>query len=228
VGKAAEHVEDYTVLLSLHHVSPLFEDDVVQTYDLLSDMGITDYTLLVTPMYMMKRTNTFTKDSMFTQFLQSLGLEIAQHGYSHVTKSGSSSEFAKLDREQMSKRMKSGRALLQRGFGITPKGFVPPSWIAPPLVSKIAKKLDFTYCVRENVLDCIAENRSLSAAARVIGEGTRSLSLVDAMVEIQLGGSLQVGVHPLDHRSNEMFDFLTDLRDNLGYRFVGYSSYLFR
>ncbi len=226
MGKAVDIVEDRTALLSVHHISPVYEDDVVKTYDLLCDLGISDYTLLVTPMYLMKRTNTFSRDSMFTQFLQSLGLEIGQHGYSHTTKSGSQDEFTKLSRDQILKRLKSGRALIRKGFGISPKGFVPPQWAAPPLISKVARDLGFAYCIRENTVDSILDGRSLSVAARVISDGGRRLPTVDAMLEVQLGGSLQVGIHTLDHRSNEMFDFLADLKDNLGYRFVSYASYL--
>lgn len=228
MGKAVEHVEDYTVLLSLHHVTPHFEDDVVRTCDMLSDLGISDYTLLVTPMYMMKKTNAFTRDSMFTQFLQSLDLEIALYGYTHRTKSGSSDEFGKISRTQAARRIKNGRALLQEGFEMTPEGFVPPCWAAPPLVSRIARELGFAYCVRGNTVDSIAHKKLLSVAARIISDGGRSLTTSDAMVEMQLGGSLQVGVHPLDHRNSNMFTLLADLKDEFGYKFVDYAGFLSR
>ena len=226
MGKAVDIVKDRTALLSIHHISPVFEDDVVKTYDLLCDLGISDYTLLVAPMYLMKRSNTFSGESMFTQFLQSLRLEIGQHGYSHTTKSGSPDEFTKLTKDQVSKRLKGGRALIRKGFGVAPKGFVPPLWAAPPLISKVASDLGFSYCIRENTIDSFADGRSLSVAARVISEGGRRLPTVDAMLEVQLGGALQVGIHPLDHAKNDMFEFLADLKDNKGYHFLSYSRYL--
>jgi predicted deacetylase len=193
---------------------------------MLSDLGISDYTLLITPFYLMKKSNTFSPDSMFTKFLQSLGLEIALHGYSHITKSGAEDEFSRVNTKQAEKRMKNGKAMLKRGLGVSPAGFIPPLWVAPPLVSKVARRLRFGYCVRENTVDSISDDLSLSVAARIIGDGSRNLSTADAMLEIQLGGSLQIGVHPLDYRKNKMFDLLTDLRDNLDYRFTGYSSFL--
>ena len=55
--KRVETVKDMTVLLSLHDVTPAFEDDIVTTYDMLSDFGITSMTLLVTPFYGLKKIN---------------------------------------------------------------------------------------------------------------------------------------------------------------------------
>ena len=91
--KTVEAVEDKTVLLSIHDITPAHEDDVVRTCDSLTDMGITSLTLLVTPFYAMKKANSFTKGSLFSEYLLSLDLEISLHGYSHFTKSGTMHEF---------------------------------------------------------------------------------------------------------------------------------------
>ena len=82
--KAVEPVADNTVLLSIHDISPVHEDDVVRTYDLLSNLGISSLTLLVTPFYAMRKANSFTKGSLFSEFLLSLNLEISLHGYSRL------------------------------------------------------------------------------------------------------------------------------------------------
>ncbi|MFW9832970.1 MAG: DUF2334 domain-containing protein, partial [Candidatus Thorarchaeota archaeon] len=89
MSKRVETIEDMTVLLSIHDVSPIHEDDFVKTYDLLTDLGISSLTLLVTPFYGLKKSNKISDSDIFTKFLKSLDLEIAMHGYSHFSKSGS-------------------------------------------------------------------------------------------------------------------------------------------
>jgi hypothetical protein len=62
-------VEDGVALLSLHDASPAFEDDVVATYDRLIDLGISNFTLLVTPMYAIKKSNSLENNPLFSEFL---------------------------------------------------------------------------------------------------------------------------------------------------------------
>jgi hypothetical protein len=50
---------------------------------------------------------------------------------------------------------------------------------------------------------------------------------MNALVEIELGGSVQVAIHPADYHYNRMRELLLDLRDRLDYSFTGYASYLF-
>ncbi|MHA2209070.1 MAG: DUF2334 domain-containing protein, partial [Candidatus Thorarchaeota archaeon] len=108
MNKAQQYVEDGIALLSLHDVSPAFEDDVVATYDMLIDLGISNFTLLVTPMYAFKKSHSLENSPFFSEFLASLQLEISLHGYSHFTKSGSMDEFQKMDRDRVLPRIKSG------------------------------------------------------------------------------------------------------------------------
>ena len=106
--KAVEPVVDKTVLLSIHDVTPVHEDDIVRTCDLLTDMGISSLTLLVTPFYAMKKSNSFTKGSLFSEYLLSLDLEISLHGYSHFTKSGTMNEFSSMTSQKALTRLKDG------------------------------------------------------------------------------------------------------------------------
>lgn len=223
---AQTYIEDRTVLLSLHSITPFFEDDVVTTLDLLSDLGISSTTLLVTPFYNMKRSNVFEKGGMFNEYLLSLKLELSLLGYSHSTKSGAPKEFEKLTMDQALIRMKRGLALFKTAFGKKPIGFIPPLWIAPPRVDRAARESGFMYCVRENTLKRLMDSQTFSVAATIISQGTTTLSTADAMLEMELGGPLQIGVHPLDHSMNNMLNILADLRDNLDYHFVGYLDYL--
>jgi predicted deacetylase len=226
VKKAVEQVEDMIVLLSLHDITPAFEDDIVRTYDLLSSLGVGSLTLLVTPFYGMKKTNCFVKGSFFSEFLLSLDLEIALHGYSHFAKSGAPQEFSTLTTEKMVARLKDGITLIKQGFGKRPAGFVPPMWESPHRLTKAVKDVGLEYAVIEDRIYQSADMSVYSTGSRIISQGQRVLNTEAAMFEIELGGALQIGVHPFDYRMNNLFDLLADLKDRQGYRFFGYRDYL--
>ncbi len=224
--KGVESVEDMTVLLSMHDITPLFEDDIVKTYDLLTDMGLTDYTLLVTPFYDMKKVNSFQKDAIFTEFLISLGLETSLHGYSHFTKSGSMNEFSSITTEKAKSRLRDGISLMQTSFGKKPLGFVPPLWEAPPRIIKTVKDVGLVYGVENNNIHRFSDSRTFATAERIISQGHRTINTESSIFEIELGGSLQIAMHPSDYRMNNILDLLSDLKDRQNYRFLSYRTYL--
>lgn len=210
----------------MHDISPVFEDDIVQSYDLLADLGISSLTLLVTPFYGLKKSNMFTEGDLFTKFLRSLDLEISMHGYSHFAKSGSLNEFERMTNEKATRRLKDGMSIIRRGFGEAPSGFVPPLWESPPMIVKAVKKIGLDYCVSGNNIHDLSNDRVFHTVERIVSQGQRSLSIEESLVEIELGGALQIGVHPLDHRMNGLFELLEDMKDRLGYRFTGFKDYL--
>ncbi|MHA3964600.1 MAG: DUF2334 domain-containing protein [Candidatus Thorarchaeota archaeon SMTZ1-45] len=224
--KRVETVEDMTVLLSIHDISPIYEDDIVKTYDRLSDLDITKLTLLVTPFYGLKKTNKISEDSIFVKFLKSLDLEMAMHGFSHFSKSGSLQEFNGLVHTKVTSRLKDGVSILKKGFGLKPSGFIPPSWESPPKVVKAVKELGLGFCVNGNSIHRFSDDTIFTTAERIVSEGKRTLNIETSLIEIELGGSLQIGIHPLDYRTNRLFEVLEDLKDRLGYKFMGYNAYL--
>ncbi len=224
--KRAETVEDMTVLLSIHDISPIYEDDIVATYDRLSDLSISKLTILVTPFYGFKKSNMISEDSIFTKFLKSLDLEIAMHGYSHFSKSGSLFEFDGLMQPKVTTRLKDGVSILKKAFGMKPTGFVPPSWESPSKVVRAVKEIGLGYCVNGNSIHRLSDGMIFSTAEKIISEGKRALNLEPSLIEIELGGSLQIGIHPLDYCTNEIFVILEDLKDRLGYKFQAYSDFL--
>jgi len=226
VKRVVETVEDATILLSIHDITPFHEDDIVQTYDLLCDLGISSFTLLATPFYALKKSNSFSKGSLFSEFLLSLDLEIALHGYSHFTKSGAMNEFSSLSTKKTMSRLKDGISLIQRSFAQKPSGFVPPMWESPPRVIKAVKDLGLVYSVEGDSIHHCSDSKVFSTAGRIIGQGQRILNTEAAIFEIELGGSLQIAIHPSDYRTNDLFDLLTDLKDRQNYRFLGYRDYL--
>jgi predicted deacetylase len=221
-------VEDGIALLSLHDVSPAFEDDVVVTYDMLIDLGISDFTLLVTPMYALKKSHSLENNPLFSEFLASLELEVSLHGYSHFAKSGSMDEFQKMDRDRVLPRMKSGKKMISEYIGKDPVGFVPPLWTAPRRVAGAAQDARMSYCAIGNSIHSFSDSSVWSTADLLISQGTKSTSFTNQLLEIELGGPVQIGVHPRDYRENNVFELLADLKDRLDYQFVGYGSYLFK
>jgi predicted deacetylase len=219
-------VSEKTALLSLHDVSPAFEDDVVKTADRLTDLGIESFTLLVTPFYGMKMSNSLEKNEIFCEYLQSLGLEISLHGYSHLSKSGGGDEFTRMTQDRATARLRSGFSAVEKTLGQKPTGFVPPLWQAPLRIVEAARVVGFRYCVVANRLYSFAKPRVFTTAQYLVSEGSSRTSFIDSVVELELGGAVQVGVHPLDHRSNKVFKMLEDMKDRLGYRFTGYLDYL--
>jgi len=226
VRKAVEPVEDMIVLLSIHDITPVNEDDIVRTYDLLTGLGIDSLTLLVTPFYGLKKTNCFVKGSFFSEFLLSLDLEISLHGYSHFAKSGVPNEFSNLTTERMIARLKDGITLIKQGFGRRPVGFVPPMWESPHRLTKAVRDVGLDYCVLEDHIYMSTDSKIFGTGSRIISQGQKAVNTEAAMFEIELGGALQIGIHPYDHRMNNLFELLADLKDRQGYRFYGYLDYL--
>jgi len=224
--KAVEPVVDKTVLLSIHDITPVHEDDIVRTCDLLTDMGISSLALLVTPFYAMKKSNSFTKGSLFSEYLLSLDLEISLHGYSHFTKSGTMNEFSNITTPKAISRLKDGINLIRTSFGKKPVGFVPPLWEAPPRIFKSAKEVGLAYGVENMNIHRFSDSRTFSTGAQIISQGQRIVDTESAIFEMELGGSLQIAIHPADYRMNNILDLLSDLKDKQEYRFLSYSDYL--
>jgi predicted deacetylase len=226
MSRTTESIKDNYVLLSIHDVSPLYEDQVLLTYDRLIELGITSFTLLVTPMYAMRKTNILEQHPLFSEYLTSLNLEVSLHGYSHSTKSGQPDEFARITQERAESRIRSGINVIKNSLGQNPYGFIPPMWHAPPRVNRAAKKLGLHYSVNANEVHSFPDSVILKSAELIVSQGDRSVSFENAMLEIELGGPLQIAIHPRDHEQNHLFSLLEDMKERLGYKFSGYRDYL--
>jgi len=226
VSRKTELIKDNYVLLSIHDVSPLYEDDVLHTYDRLIDLGVNSFTLLVTPMYSMKKTNILDHHPIFSEYLTSLNLEVSLHGYSHSSKSGQLDEFARITQERAESRIRSGISMIRGALRQNPYGFIPPMWHAPSRVIRAARKLGLHYCVNENELHCFSDSVVLKSAEYIVSQGNRGVSFENAMLEMELGGPLQIAIHPCDHKHDHLFSLLEDMKERLGYKFSGYRDYL--
>ncbi|MDF1537806.1 MAG: DUF2334 domain-containing protein [Candidatus Thorarchaeota archaeon] len=228
MSKKIRSVDDGIALISLHDIAPQYEDEVVQSCDRLEELGILSYSLLVSPFYGMKRSNSFEKSVLFAQYLSALGLEISMHGYSHQTKSGTGAEFLRMTPEQIASRMKLGMSFLRKGIGVAPSGFIPPFWKAPQAITKVASDLGLKYCVIGDIIYDLKKNERYNTTWHIVSQGKGSLSHTDAFLELELGGPVQIGIHPLDVFEGSTFRLLEDMKDRLGYKFIGYYDYLTR
>ncbi|MHA1908689.1 MAG: DUF2334 domain-containing protein [Candidatus Thorarchaeota archaeon] len=226
MSKKISPVEDGIALLSVHDISPYYEDEVVQLCDQLDAHGITSYSLLTTPFYGMKRSNSFEKNELFAEYLVSLGLEISMHGYSHQTKSGKGAEFYRMPQEQVASRLKLGITLMKKGLGLSPVGFVPPMWKAPQSLTKITGDIGLSFCVIGDTIYDLKNDTRHSTTFHLVSQGQESFSQSDAFLELELGGPVQIGIHPLDSTLTSVLELLADMKDRLGYAFKGYNDYL--
>jgi len=226
VSQGAIPVAENTALLSIHDVSPQYEDDVIRLYDVLTDLGINDYTLLLTPFLNMKASNRFEKHPLFTEFIESLGLEISIHGYSHLTKSGKPAEFHRMPLEQMKSRIKLSLSLLNRSFNSSIIGFIPPEWVAPRNLKAAADSADLKYCCIGNRVIPITHGDQFETVHYLLSHGNGHLSLTDALIELEVGGPLQLSLHPRDWNVEKVIDLLEDMHDRLDYRFMSYWKFL--
>ncbi|NWF96543.1 MAG: DUF2334 domain-containing protein [Candidatus Thorarchaeota archaeon] len=224
--RRGEFLPDRTALLSVHAVSPLLEDAVVGICDRIQDLGLGSCTLLVVPFHNMKVANSLEKHELFCEYLLSLHYELSLNGYSHLSKSGTLDEFRAMSVERMRARLTASISLFEKAFHSRPLGFVPPLWQAPLKLVDLSRASNLQYCVVGDRIFDLRSGNVLSTSACVISSGTKSLDLTHAVLEMEVGGPVQISLHPLDIQSDTVFDVLTDMRDRLGYKFMGYSDQL--
>ena len=222
----SKQIEDFTCLISLSIVSPAFEDKIVQTMDRLDEIGIDSFTLLVTPLFEMKGSNNFEKHDVFSKYLISMGQELSLYGFSHLTKSGDSAEFKGLNVEQIKSKLQRGVSSFRSAFGFHPTGFVPPQWIAPSSIQKAMDSMKFKYYVVDNQIHSFDGNKVFTTTDHFISIGDGKLDIMDSLIELEIGGAMQIAIHPNDYGSDSIFALITDMRDRLGYKFLSYRDYL--
>jgi len=130
--------------------------------------------------------------------------------------------------EQVASRLKLGVSMMKKGLGIKPTGFVPPYWKAQQSLTKIAGELSLSYCVIGDSIFDLKNKLRYETTLHLVSQGKGSISQSDAFLELELGGPVQIAIHPLDSRIASILNLITDMKDRLGYSFEGYRSYLKR
>ncbi|MEM2143222.1 MAG: hypothetical protein QXQ81_08205, partial [Candidatus Thorarchaeota archaeon] len=124
-------------------------------------------------------------------------------------------------------RVRLGAEMFERVFGFRPAGYVPPEWESTRAMARALSTMNFGFVVDGNRI-LYSGHGPCAVSGSVISFGDYRVPVVDVLVEMELGGSLQIAVHPHDHRYPAMRELLVDLRDRLGYRFFAYGEYAIR
>ena len=85
--------------------------------------------------------------------------------------------------------------MISESIGKDPVGFVPPLWKAPQRVAGAAQDGRLKYCVIGNNVHRFSDSSVLTTADLLISQGTKSTSFTNQLLEIELGGPVQIGVH---------------------------------
>lgn len=142
----ADRSPQRSVIVSIHDVSPRFEEEILRLRDLVSlEIDEARLALLVVPDYWQK--SPIVAGSAFAGRLRrwaDQGNEIFLHGWSHRDRSTHSraidrfrarhwtageGEFLGLDRTEACELLRQGRDLLQDVTGHPVSGFVAPAWL---------------------------------------------------------------------------------------------------
>jgi uncharacterized protein len=113
-----------SLLVSIHDVTPAFEESVRRLWDMCAARGLSP-ALLVVPDWLGEW--PLERHPAFVTWLReraSAGAEIVLHGERHSRR-----EFQALDRAAARERIDRGLTSL-RALGLEPVGFVPPAWLA--------------------------------------------------------------------------------------------------
>ncbi|UCH05466.1 MAG: hypothetical protein JSW05_04695, partial [Candidatus Thorarchaeota archaeon] len=99
-------------------------------------------------------------------------------------------------------------------------------WQAPPRVGKAMRAEGMKYSVVENKIHSFSDERVHRTVEFLVSQGVKGTSFANALLEIELGGPVQVGVHPRDYTETKVFELIEDMKDRLEYSFIGYRDYL--
>jgi len=135
-------------LLELHDVSPYYRKEFFKAVDLLEEVGLDRFSLLVVP-YFWERA-PLGEDKDFLSFIKSLPAEVVLHGYTHkgnkrfkdLLWTDGEGEFGGLDLISTYEKVYLALELMDY-LGIKTEFFVPPAWIGNPYLEDVLYSLGF-------------------------------------------------------------------------------------
>ncbi len=145
------------LLVSLHDVTPAMEDRSKRMVEMIMEETGPSFTMLVVPDYHSAgRLDRFPEFCSWLRELHSLGVEMAQHGFTHldfsVRKSlsgrfltGGEGEFSTTDEKQAKKRIGEGFSVLSDALGCEPTGFTAPAWLYSRGTLEALKSFSFVW-----------------------------------------------------------------------------------
>lgn len=129
------------LIVSLHDVTPVLADRSKRITDIIMEKTGSSFTMLVVPDYHSKgRLDRYPEFCSWLRELQDLGVEIGQHGLTHLDYSARSplpgrlftdgeGEFLSSSASDAEERIRTGSDILSNAIGREPSGFTAPAWL---------------------------------------------------------------------------------------------------
>lgn len=135
-------------IVELHDVSPYYRAEFLKALELLEEVGLNRFSLLVVPYFW--ECAPLGGDTEFLNLLRSFNTEILLHGYTHKGKkrvqdvlwTDGEGEFGGLDLSETYERVQAGLELLEY-LGLKTEFFAPPAWIGNPYLDDVLYSLGF-------------------------------------------------------------------------------------
>ncbi len=218
-------VPDRTLIISIHDAVPYYEYEFGQVLNLFREYNITDFSILIPMHYKRKGYNLIPQKAHFISLLLGLKKELVLHGYFHEKKNGEPDEFFDEVEELAVNRFRLAIDAYHRSFRKYPDGFIPPMWRMSQTIFDLTLAYKLRYTVKGNSIYDLKNNIVYQTNAMIIGPGNIPITPYYALFEIELGGPIQVAIHPLDaNRMENLRRLLTNLIDDNKYKPISYSS----
>ncbi len=135
-------------ILELHDVAPYYRREFLQSLEIIEDLGVEKFSLLIVPYFW--ETNPIEEDIDFILLVQSLKQEILLHGYTHKGKrkisdilwTDGEGEFSGLGYNETYNKLSLALELINY-VGLKAKYFVPPAWIGNRYLEEVLYSLGF-------------------------------------------------------------------------------------
>lgn len=195
-------------VVEVHDVNPFYRKEFLRALELLEELGIDKFSLLIVPNFRGER----SVDGEFASLVKSTGGEVLLHGYYHISNrrlrhflwTDGEGEFGGLSLEETYRRVEEGAELLGC-WGLSSRFFVPPAWIGNPYLEDVLYSLGFRAVAYRWVIKNLAENSSLPAPALTFSNryvfSWLSLQFVPALLKAyRHQGVIRVALHCADFR----------------------------
>ncbi|MDW8066379.1 MAG: polysaccharide deacetylase family protein [Aquificaceae bacterium] len=135
-------------ILELHDVCPYYKVEFLSALELLEEVGLDRFSLLVVPHFWERA--PLGEDKEFLSLIKSTEGEIILHGYTHKGKkriqdmfwTDGEGEFGGIGLQETYERIQAGLDLMEY-LGFEVEFFVPPAWIGNPYLEDVLYSLGF-------------------------------------------------------------------------------------
>ena len=155
-------------IVELHDVSPYYRVEFLSALELLEEVGLDRFSLLVVPCFW--EYAPLGGDGNFLNLIKNLGAELVLHGYTHKGKkrlqdllwTDGEGEFGGLDLTETYERVRSGLELMEY-LGLKTTFFVPPAWIGNPYLEDVLYSLGFEGIAYRWYIKDLGNEKSISS-----------------------------------------------------------------